>query len=363
MVNHKYFRDLGVKAEISHFEAEDADDVHVMLHVEPRGELFDGQYKRLSEVRQSLIDQYGEPTFERWFLSDIINQKDFMHSSLQLPLNSPSTPLQLPFSVIQQPPLDGSKVALWMYFRRKNDSRYQHIWRGSMCERNGSSYDQTKTLLETYEQELREQGISIADNCVRTWFYVRDVDTQYKGMVDARRENFITQRLTEQTHYLSSTGIGGQPLCTEAIVQMDAYAVIGLRPGQQRYLYAKTHLNSTYEYGVTFERGTAVDYDHHTEIFISGTASIDNKGDVLYVGDIVKQTERMLENVSELLKEGGATLADVAQAIVYLRDVADYSIVQPMLAEHLPGVPLVIIYAPVCRPAWLIEMECIAYVK
>jgi alanine racemase len=79
-------------------------------------------------------------------------------------------------------------------------------------------------------------------------------------MVRARRENFQEQGLTENTHFIASTGIGGSPADTKALVQLGTYALVGFAPEQQRYLYAKTHLNPTYEYGVTFERGTTISY-------------------------------------------------------------------------------------------------------
>ncbi len=67
---------------------------------------------------------------------------------------------------------------------------------------------------------------------------------------------------------------------------MDTYAVDGLKSEQIHYLYAPTHLNPTYEYGVSFERGTYVDYGDRRQVFISGTASINNKGEVVCPGDI-----------------------------------------------------------------------------
>ena len=107
-------------------------------------------------------------------------------------------------------------------------------------------------------------------------------------MVKARKEVFITQNLTEKTHYIASTGIEGRHADPSVLVQMDSYAVDGLEPGQIQFLYAPTHLNPTYEYGVTFERGTAVTYGDRKQVFISGTASIDNRGEIVYPGDIVK---------------------------------------------------------------------------
>ena len=103
-------------------------------------------------------------------------------------------------------------------------------------------------------------------------------------------------------------------------------------------------------------------YGDRKHLFISGTASIDSKGEVVYVGDVLRQTERMICNIEALLSEGGATMADVQMAIVYLRDMGDYEQVARLLAERLPELPYTITLAPVCRPKWLIEMECVAAV-
>ena len=54
------------------------------------------------------------------------------------------------------------------------------------------------------------------------------------------------------------------------------------------------------------------------------------------------------------------TFDDVSEMIVYLRDVADYQVVQAAFAQRFPDKPVVIVLAPVCRPGWLVEMECTA---
>lgn len=135
---------------------------------------------------------------------------------------------------------------------------------------------------------------------------------------------------------------------------------IAIRPEQVHYLYAPTHLNPTYEYGVSFERGTYVDYGDRRHVLVSGTASIDNRGAIVAPGDIRQQTFRMWENVEALLEEAGCTFCEVGQMIVYLRDVADYAVVKELFDERFPDVPRVLVWAPVCRPGWLIEMECMA---
>lgn len=362
----EYWKDLGVTAEIAAFAPEGKlEEFHAILHVEPRDELFDGQLQRIYSAEERLTglpDITGAAVIlKRYFLSDATNQQPLMRQEAHCSV-----------SVIQQPPLDGSKVAVWLYLQKGSrvanvngvivteHNGYRHLWKMGMHEHKGDSAWQTESLLISYEEMLQNFNATLAGNCIRTWFYVRDVDTQYAGMVKARKENFAEQGLTEQTHYISSTGIGGLPADTRALVQLGTYAVTGFDPEQQRYLYAPTHLNPTYEYGVTFERGTVMEYGDRTHVFISGTASINNKGEVVHVGNIVKQTERMWENVGTLLEEGGTSFEDVMQIIVYLRDVCDYRTVKAMFDRKFPHTPHVITLAPVCRPTWLVEMECIA---
>ena len=170
----------------------------------------------------------------------------------------------------------------------------------------------------------------------------------------------MTQNLTEKTHFIASTGIAGRHADHEVQVLMDAYAVTGIKQEQVHYLYAPTHLNPTYEYGVSFERGTYVDYGDRRQVFISGTASINNRGEIMYPGDVRQQTLRMWENVETLLAEAECGFEHVGHLLVYLRDIADYTVVQEMFEERFPNIPKVYLQAPVCRPGWLVEMECMA---
>ena len=360
------FEELEVTAEVAAYEPkEGVTEWHVILHVNNNQLPFGEQLGRLYDAEDRLP---GMPEFwgaqyimKRYFLSDSTNQQPLMRQQKNISV-----------SLIQQQPLDGTKIAAWLYLQSGVEVReqngavvvshngYQHLWKMGMVKNQGDSARQTEELLTEYEAMLSKFNATLAENCIRTWFFVRDVDTNYHGLVVARRENFIQQGLTEKTHYISSTGIGGSPADTKALVQLGTYAITGLEPEQQHYLYAPTHLNPTYEYGVTFERGTVVEYGDREHVFISGTASINNKGDVVHVGDIVLQTQRMWENVEALLKEGETGWEDVMQIVVYLRDTADYEVVRQLFAERFPHIPTVITLAPVCRPTWLVEMECIA---
>ena len=145
-------------------------------------------------------------------------------------------------------------------------------------------------------------------------------------------------RQTQVTHNISGADLQGNP-----------YSIDGLQDGQIRYLYASDHLSRTSQYGVTFERGTAVTYGDRRHVFISGTASIDAQGQVVHPGDVAAQTGRMLENVSALLAEAGAGLRDIVVAVVYLRDPADYACVQRCIEASCPALNAVYVHAGLPR--------------
>jgi enamine deaminase RidA (YjgF/YER057c/UK114 family) len=305
-----------------------------------------------------------QAVFKRYFLSDAANQADdVIAADLSLCAKS----------IIQQAPLDGTKIALWVYLMSGVETElnksglyevrhgeYRHLYNASAHNLAANSEYQMRLLFNEYVMQLAEEGCKLSENCIRTWLFVNDIDLNYGGVVRARNQVFFTQGLTVHTHFIASTGIGGRQQDPNVLSQMDNYAIAGIRQEQIHYLYAPTHLNRTSDYGVSFERGTYVDYADRRHVFISGTASINNKGEIMYPKDIEQQTRRMWENVEALLKEAECSYDDVTEMVVYLRDIADYDIVRSLFQERFPDKPSVIVHAAVCRPGWLVEMECMA---
>lgn len=359
-----------VTIELSGFEVPDGvAEYHAILRIINPRLTYIKQVNYLLDAYTQLLEEELEgaiSVFKRFFLSDAANQTTYLLSALEKRAEGA-------FSIVEQPPLDGTKIAMWVYLQKGVQAQtlsnglvevkhgeYRHLWTAYNFNQASNSEEQTRILLNDYIAQLEEQGCRLADNCIRTWFFVQNVDVNYMGVVKARNEVFATQNLTKNTHFIASTGIAGRHANPKVFVQMDAYAVEGLNPEQVHYLYAPTHLNPTYEYGVSFERGTYIDYGDRRQVFISGTASINNKGEIVHPGDVCKQTERMWENVETLLKEAECSFEHVQHLLVYLRDISDYSVVSEMFEKRFPTIPKVYLLAPVCRPGWLVEMECMA---
>lgn len=324
--------------------------------------------KAIEDIKKQNTDYV--PVFVRILLSDAANQAEIAVKKIKTITDNAA------IAFVQQPPLHGAKIAVLVYLRQNVEVKqldnftstvsangYTNYYTANVVSNIADTYNETDLQLSYLEKMLNDNGLNIADNCVRTWFYVQNIDVNYAAVVKARRENFDCNNLTIDTHYISSTGICGRHSNKDVTSIMDAYCVGGLQPGQMKYLYAADHLNRTSDYGVTFERGTTVDYNDRRHIFISGTASIDNKGDIVAPGDIKAQTLRMIENVRALLSEGDATFKDLAHIVCYLRDIADYQVVTEIFNETFSSVPYQITLAPVCRPGWLIEMECMAIIE
>lgn len=362
----------GIRGAARRFAAANgASETHLML-VPDRPGTFTQHLRRLEAAYDAALGALGldpgSAVFRRLFASDLANQREPLQTSA---LGRGTAAV----SVVEQPPLPDAKLALYAYhvtdpgcpprtgIAEDGAAVWEHHGRthlaiaGLTRPGDDSSYGQMQATLLRFDRMLTDRGMTLRDHALRTWIYVAALDTDYQGIVRARRELFIDRGLTQDSHYLASTGIAGGAGDPAVRVMLDALAVKGLLPGQVHYLHALTHLSPTHLYGVTFERGVAVTYGDRTHALLSGTASIDAQGQIVHPGDVVRQLDRTLENMSALLADAGATLEDMTHVVVYLRDGADRSAVARALARQLPEVPSVILRAPVCRPGWLIELE------
>ena len=102
------FKHLGVRMQMATFAANNGSrEWHIMLHVTPQDDLFCQQQERLHAAEQeamSLPELRGAICIlKRYFVSDSTNQRPFMYAADGVATD-----------IIQQQPLDGSKIAAWL---------------------------------------------------------------------------------------------------------------------------------------------------------------------------------------------------------------------------------------------------------
>ena len=303
------------------------------------------------------------PVWVKLHLSDIVNQAPYARKIF--------APFGNVVVLIGQPPANGARIALEAWnlpggVTRSADGMWNlenydlHFFNMPESVVSGSEAQMHEEFVFA-DGVIRAKNGTLEQNLQRTWIYCRDVDNNYAGLVKSRREYFSKCGLLADTHYIASTGIEGQSEQFDRLVRMDSLAVYRHKKEQVQYLYALENLSPTHIYGVTFERATRMIYGDRSHYYISGTASIDKAGNILYKDDVSAQTERIFDNIEALLAEGDGALKDLKQVTVYLRDGADYELVVNGVNKRLPAeTGRIFVRGPVCRPGWLVEIEGIA---
>ena len=246
---HIDWEDIGITAVLGCYSPDGGEDAeyHIMIELNSNYAIAEEQYRLLEVAVQRLIKmpelKKATLIWKHFYVSDAINQAPYLTASAGEAV-----------SVVQQPPLNGSKASLWLYFvenvqiSTEQDSTtimmrplYTHIINTRLHERSvvesnspliplpSSIEHQTHRIFDRYTQNLSRYGCTLERNCIRTWVFVQDVDVQYTGMVVARRKFFEHEGLTNQTHFIASTGIEGRYIFPEVLVMMDAYAIAGDR--------------------------------------------------------------------------------------------------------------------------------------
>jgi 2-iminobutanoate/2-iminopropanoate deaminase len=141
-------------------------------------------------------------------------------------------------------------------------------------------------------------------------------------------------------------------------------------PVSKRAITNRRVLNEAYDYAKpsSFSRGMRVELGGGAVmLLISGTASIDEHGASVHVGDFRAQCRRTFQNITALLASESATWKDIVRTTCYLRDIdRDYAqfneertaFYKEQGLEPLPASTGV--QAKLCRPELLVEIEAIA---
>lgn len=99
-------------------------------------------------------------------------------------------------------------------------------------------------------------------------------------------------------------------------------------------------------------------------IYASGSIGIDPaSGEV--VGGIEEQTKQVMENLREVLKEGGATFAQVVKFTIYLKSMDDFATVNEIYGNYLerPYPARATVEVSRLPKDVLVEIDAVAYVK
>lgn len=223
---------------------------------------------------------------------------------------------------------------------------------------------ETNETLRFANTILEEYGWRYRDVC-RTWFYLKDILSWYPEF-NQTRNSFYSEVGILNGHKNSilpaSTGIMGNNSrngwCT-----LDLFAV---QPVPGKFLEIK-RLNNTGqkeapEYGSAFSRGISVTTSSSQYVFVSGTASIDEKGNSIHVDDFENQVYETVKKIQTLLQPINCSLHSITQGTVFIKRKQDIECFKRLAVQlGFDQLPLVYVLADVCRPDLLFEIDAIAY--
>jgi len=182
------------------------------------------------------------------------------------------------------------------------------------------------------------------------------IDT--KSLSSGEREELIALGL------LSTLG-GIQPATRVALPE-------GYSSVERSGIQAQDVLNEAYDYDKpsAFSRGLRLDLGSYRLLIISGTASVDENGETIHVGDFGAQCWRTYRNITTLLEAEGGSWKDVVKCTCFLRDIErDYDEFNRIRTaffqwQELDPLPASVgIQARLCRENLLVEIEALALLK
>ncbi|OGQ94540.1 MAG: hypothetical protein A2521_05050 [Deltaproteobacteria bacterium RIFOXYD12_FULL_57_12] len=210
---------------------------------------------------------------------------------------------------------------------------------------------QAHELFATIKQVLALAHMAFTD-VIRTWFFLDDILSWYDDF-NRTRDSFFAKQAVSRALLPASTGVGAGNPAGAALVAN----VVAVRP------LTATHKICTVpsplqchpgDYRSSFSRALELITADRRELFISGTASLDQAGATMYAGDPAMQIERTMTVVGEILASRGMNWSNAIRAIAYFPRVQDAALLQNYWRHHAP---ITVTPCRLCRDDLLFELE------
>jgi enamine deaminase RidA (YjgF/YER057c/UK114 family) len=97
-----------------------------------------------------------------------------------------------------------------------------------------------------------------------------------------------------------------------------------------------------------------------SRIYLTGTTAIDDKGELLGIGDAYLQTVQIIRNIERALKQAGATLENVVRTRMFVTDISrweEYGRAHREFFNHIRPCATMVEIRALIDPRMLIEIE------
>lgn len=230
---------------------------------------------------------------------------------------------------------------------------------------------QTTEALRRAEALLQGQGLDYR-SVARTWIYLDKILEWYTPFNEARSAFYRRVGImpdieksevtpARECYLPASTGIRGRNLSGAACTIDLIAAEIPEDSGFTVRRLTNRKQKDAFRYGAAFARASVTENSDYAEVQISGTASIDETGSSVCLGDTEAQIRRTMDTIETLISEAGFRLTDICSATAFIKHEKDLPLFLRIMEEKgLSDLPMVICKADVCRDELLFEMDGIA---
>jgi enamine deaminase RidA (YjgF/YER057c/UK114 family) len=237
------------------------------------------------------------------------------------------------------------------------DAHARHCFLGDLRPDNVwlSPGDQTQVVVEQMVEALESADMDFS-HVVRTWYYNHDILGWYDEFNEVRTKLYTDLGVFERL-LPASTGIGSiNPFGTALVA-----GVLAMKPKSDTATAVRVKSpmqNPAEDYGSSFSRAAEIVMPDQRRLYVSGTASIDESGATVHVGDIDAQISLTMDVVHAILKSRNMDWKNVTRSLAYVRNIEDAERYEAYASDHnLESLPTVLTHNVVCRDDLLFEIE------
>ncbi len=215
-------------------------------------------------------------------------------------------------------------------------------------------YDQTENIFNKANKILNKFNSDFSD-VIRTWLYAENILAWYDLLNKARNRFFKMHEIYD--HLIpASTGIGLTNLAGTAM----ATQILAVLPKDKKISIQEAGSplqNPALDYKSSFSRGVKIKAKDYRKLYVSGTASIDEKGKTIFIGNTANQINMTMKVVNAILNDAKMSWTDIASSMVYFKYLKDFHLFDEYCKTHNLNIPHVKLLADVCRENLLFEIE------
>lgn len=218
-----------------------------------------------------------------------------------------------------------------------------------------SRSEQAQSVFRQMEAVLHSGGMAFSD-VIRTWFYNDDILSWYREFNGARTEFFQEKKVFEGL-LPASTGVAGRNALGAAL--LSGLIAVKSEDGDVKAFEVPSPLQSPApQYGSSFSRAVELELPDLRRLYVSGTASIDEQGKSIFVGDPMAQVRQTMDVVQAILHSREMDWGDVTRSLVYFKRAADAPLFEKYRQENgVPAFPAIVVENDICREELLFEIE------